>query len=124
MKVSQEKITLTKPPTEEELAERDQLWRAHSELTTKKDPDALHMQSILERCYPPDPKVRGYRWDEMYQKWRDLFGALLLDIGPVTEGFKSLVLANIAFKKWNVEEAFYCEALEDIFTIKYVDEYK
>ncbi len=115
-------------PTEEELIERDWLWRTHSEMVFEDNPLALRMQDILERCYPPDPTVKGYRWDEMYQKWRDLYGAIMIDItpigSPVTEGFENLALASAAFKKWDVEEAFYCEALRDIFTMRYRDEWE
>lgn len=92
-------------------------------MVQEKDPLALRMQDILEKCYPPDPKVRGYRWDEMYQKWRDLHGALM-EIGPISGGWKSLPKVSAAFKKWGVEEALYCEALKDIFVVGYKDEWE
>ena len=108
-----------KPPTEEELIKRDMLWRAHSKRVEEKDPSALKMQDILEKCYPPTVP----EFHEAYRKWMDLFGALMVDIRPA-KGFKSLTLAAIAFKKWNVEEAFYCKALKDIFKKGYGDEYR
>lgn len=87
--------------TKEDIYNCLKRYEEHKRMLTEGEPSALRLQRILEACYPGDQ-----------DKQEDLWCALVMDIGT---GFAPIGKIMRAFKRWDVEEAFDCPELKDLF---------